>query len=106
MRPFENPFVKVTPLATSPCNAAADGVELIRGDKPLPLKVAQQLRRAEGGDWNVITIVPPPPPSATGSPADMDSKRAAASAAANEIPADASEALRRLLKKREKQLLK
>ena len=37
---------------------AADGVELIRGDKPLALKVSQQLRRAEGGDWNVISLVP------------------------------------------------
>ena len=85
----------------------ADGVELTRADKPLKLRVAQQLRRAEGGDWTVITIVPPPQPSGSGGAYQTpEERRAAEAAAASAIPADASEVLRRLLKKREKQLLK
>lgn len=85
----------------------ADGVELTRADKPLKLRVAQQLRRAEGGDWTVITIVPPPQPSGTGGAYQTpEERRAAEAAAASAVPADASEVLRRLLKKREKQLLK
>jgi len=85
----------------------ADTVELSRDDQPLTLKVAQQLRRVEGGDWKVITLVATPPRSGPGGAAgSADDTRATAAAAAAEIPADASEALRKLLKKREKQLQK
>ena len=87
---------------------AADGVDLSREGKTVALKVAQQLRKAEGGDWKV----------GTNQAARVDSKALAAngSAAAGaarpaapgpvEIPADASDVLKRLMKKRETQLKK
>lgn len=76
----------------------AEGVELVRDEKPVPLKVAQQLRRPEGGDWSV-----------TDTPARAESGASAAGStrynpAPVEIPADASEVLKRLMKKRDKQL--
>lgn len=74
----------------------ADSVELARGDQTVVLKVAQQLRRAEGGDWVVNTTA-----SARGD-APAEDARSAAAAAATEIPADASEVLKRLMKQREK----
>ena len=78
----------------------ADGVELVRDDQPVSLRVAQQLRRREGGDWTV-----------SAAPARVDARgpeasRAATEAAAAELPADASEALKRLLEKRKQQLSK
>ncbi len=82
---------------------AADGVELMRDDKPLSLKVTQQLRRAEGGDWNVISMVPPA--MGTDGASRLESARSSNSAPAA-IPADASEALKRLMEKRQKQLQK
>lgn len=77
----------------------ADSVELEREAKPLTLKMGQQLRRPEGGEWSVIG-------------ADIvRSEARAAEAAANPgpgapiaIPADASDALRRLMEKRQQQL--
>ena len=77
----------------------ADQVELERDAKPLTLRIGQQLRRPDGGDWSVIG-------------ADIvRSEARAAEAAANPglgaplaIPADASEALRRLMEKRQQQL--
>ena len=74
---------------------APDGVQLMRGDKPLALKVAQQLRRAEGGDWNVITMVP-----------EVEAVKPVEINAAAEPSADTSEALKRLMEKRKKQLQK
>lgn len=71
-----------------------DGVELLRGESAFALKVTQQLRRPEGGDWTVHA--PPPEPSAA--------KRPAETAAAAGVPADASEALKRLMEKRKQQL--
>lgn len=78
----------------------ADRVELARGDQKVVLQVSHQLQRAEGGDW-VINTTPPARGDARGasSPEDM---RAAAAAAATEIPADASDVLKRLMKQREK----
>lgn len=75
----------------------ADRVELLRGDKPLTLKLSEQLRRPEGEDWSVRpapnnALAPAPEvvlPSAPG--ADASSPEAA-------------EVLKRLLQKREKQL--
>lgn len=80
------------------------GVELLRGDKPLSLKVAQQLRRTEGGDWSVAAnqAARADPRALTASPAGAS--RPADPAAPVEIPADASEVLKRLMKQREKQL--
>lgn len=80
----------------------AGGVELMRGDKPTALKVAQQLRRVEGGDWTVGTNQ-----AARSDPRALlagDSTAARPAEAAAEVPADASEVLKRLMKKREKQL--
>ena len=69
---------------------ANDGVELMREEKPLALKISQQLRRPEGGEWTVRAT----PSAIPETPA----------AVVTEIPADASEVLKRLLKQREKQL--
>jgi len=80
---------------------AADGVELLRDEQPIALKVAQQLRRPEGGDWTVNTgSVERADTRAASSP---DGVRSAAAAAATQIPADASEALKRLMQQRQKQ---
>lgn len=78
---------------------AADSVELERDAKSLTLKMGQQLRRPEGGEWSVI-----------GAEIARSEARAAEAAAAPvpmappPIPADASEALRRLMEKRQQQL--
>lgn len=77
----------------------ADTVELEREAKPLTLKMGQQLRRPEGGEWSVVGAE------------IVRSEARAAEAAANPgpgaplaIPADASDALRRLMEKRQQQL--
>jgi len=77
----------------------ADQVELERDAKPLTLRIGQQLRRPDGGEWSVIGVD------------IVRSEARAAEAAANPglgaplaIPADASEALRRLMVKRQQQL--
>jgi hypothetical protein len=76
----------------------AAGVELLKGDKAVSLAVAQQIRRAEGGEW---TVSAPKAPAA-------DPRAAARSTetAPVEIPANASEVLKRLMKQREQQLKK
>lgn len=81
-----------------------DGVDLVREDKTTTVKVAQQLKRAEGGDWNVVSIIPPLPPRADGK-AEIGPVLPP-EAAPVEVPAEASEALKRLLEKRQKQLSK
>ena len=83
---------------------AAGGVELMRGDQPVSLKVAQQLRRVEGGDWTVATNQ-----TARADPRALAANETAATrpvepTTSAELPADASEVLKRLMKKREKQL--
>ena len=77
----------------------ADSVELERDAKPLTLKMGQQLRRPEGGEWSVVGAE------------IVRSEARAAEAVANPgagtplvIPADASDALRRLMEKRQQQL--
>jgi hypothetical protein len=82
---------------------AADGVELVRDDQPISLKVAEQLRRREGGDWTVNAAEPRVDAR---NAAGTEAVRAAAEAAAAEIPADAPEALKRLMEKRKQQLSK
>lgn len=77
---------------------AADSVELERDAKPITLKMGQQLRRPEGGDWTLI-----------GADVVRNEARAAEAASASAsaplaIPADASDALRRLMEKRMNQL--
>jgi hypothetical protein len=72
----------------------------VRGEERVTLKVAQQLRRPEGGDWSVNSN--PPMRGETRTTSSPDDARSAAAAAATEIPADASEVLKRLMKQREK----
>ncbi|MBL9189563.1 MAG: hypothetical protein JNK23_18935 [Opitutaceae bacterium] len=78
------------------------GVELEREGKTLSLRVGQQLRRPEGGEWNLIS-------------ADVVRSEAAAAAAKASagkidprapvvIPANADEVTRRLMEKRNKDL--
>ena len=76
------------------------GVELAQGDAALALMVAQRLRRVEGGAWTVDTSGTDAAPG-TGLSAG---RRAVDPDAPAEIPADASDVLKRLMKKREKQL--
>lgn len=80
----------------------ADHVQLTRDTREISLKMAEQLRRAKGGDWTVV-----------GADVARNDARVALVAAAADvpeipvpppIPADASEALRRLMEQRQKQL--
>ncbi len=80
------------------------GVELERDGKPLSMRVGQQLRRPEGGEWNLIAAEV------------VRSEAAAAAAKAGSgridptapvvIPANADEVTRRLMEKRNKDLKK
>lgn len=81
---------------------APDGVDLSGGPKPVSLKVAQELRRPEGGEWSVRATEPPRSPS--GTPLPRESVAAAQPATPPPIPPDASDALRRLMEQRQKQL--
>jgi len=63
------------------------------------LVVSQQIRRVEGGDWTVSAPRTPPADPRAGS-------GRAAEAVPVEIPANASEVLKRLMKQREQQLKK
>jgi hypothetical protein len=79
---------------------SSSGVDLAQGDTALALLVAQRLRRVEGGAWTVDT---------SGTEAAQGTgltagRRAVEPGAPAEIPADASDVLKRLMKKREKQL--
>ncbi|MFZ9839031.1 MAG: hypothetical protein ACO3JJ_10910 [Opitutaceae bacterium] len=67
------------------------GVELRAGERTYTLAVAQRLTRVEGGEW-------------TASAAPVPEVRARPEAAPVEVPANASEVLKRLMKQREKQL--
>ena len=75
-----------------------EGVELSKGEQHLKLVVSQQLRRVEGGDW---TINAPKTPAS-----DPRASARANEPAPVEIPANASEVLKRLMKQREQQLKK
>lgn len=66
-------------------------VELRAGERSYTLAVAQRLTRVEGGEWSA-------------SAAPVPEARARAEAAPVEVPANASEVLKRLMKQREKQL--
>jgi hypothetical protein len=67
------------------------GVELRAGERTYTLAVAQRLSRVEGGEW-------------TASAAPVPEVRSRPEAAPVEVPANASEVLKRLMKQREKQL--
>jgi hypothetical protein len=67
------------------------GVELRAGERTYTLAVAQRLTRVEGGEW-------------TASAAPVPEVRSRPEAAPVEVPANASEVLKRLMKQREKQL--
>jgi hypothetical protein len=80
---------------------SADRVELDREGKPTTMSLAQQMRRPEGGDWTLVGADVVRAEQAAAAAADA-SKNAAA--AANVIPANASDALRKLMEARQKQL--
>ena len=71
-----------------------DSVELTRGDQTTPLRMTQQLRRTEGGEWTVTAR----------DPVRTESTKAAESTAPLPIPSNASEVLRRLMEQRQKAL--
>lgn len=75
-----------TVVAVSP-----SAVELRAGERTFTLAVAQRLTRTEGGEW-------------TASAAPVPEARSRTEAAPVEVPANASEVLKRLMKQREKQL--
>ncbi len=83
-------------------NVSADGVDLVRDPNPFSLKMGQQLRKPVGGDWTLVSA----------DIARAEAAAAAAAAAANNvdpnapqaIPAGASEALRKLMERRNQQL--
>lgn len=75
-----------TVVAVSP-----SAVELRAGERTYTLAVAQRLTRVEGGEW-------------TASAAPVPEARSRTEAAPVEVPANASEVLKRLMKQREKQL--
>ncbi len=68
------------------------GVDLAREGRTQPVRVTEQLRRPEGGEWSVIAAPNSPRPESR------------PETAAPEIPADASDVLKRLMRQREKQL--
>jgi hypothetical protein len=68
------------------------GVELTKDAKPFTLGMGQQLRRPPGGDW------------ALGPAGAYEAASAAATSAAPEIPAGASDVLKRLMEKRQQEL--
>jgi hypothetical protein len=74
-------------------------VQLERNGKPVSLKVAEQLRRPEGSDWSVAAVEPPAgdAPGASGAPTVNPNAPVA-------IPADASDAVRRMMEARNKAL--
>jgi len=80
---------------------APNEVELIRDGKPISLRVAQQLRRPEGGDWSVTAAEPPR--DATGAAATAGG-RPPEPAEPPPIPADASDVVKRMMEQRQKQL--
>lgn len=82
---------------------APDSVDLSAGDKPVSLRVAQELRRPEGGEWKVSTTERRSE-SSTSTLAARGSATPAQPAAPPPIPPGASDALRRLMEQRQKQL--
>lgn len=77
----------------------SDEVQLTRDGKPVTVRVAQQLRRPEGGEWSVSAVEP-----RSDSPAGSSAAAPAPSAEPPPIPPDASDALRRLMEARAKQM--
>jgi hypothetical protein len=74
---------------------APNQAELRLGKQSFPLSIQQQLRRGDGDAWTVSAFELPSAPA----PSASDGK-----SASPEIPANASEVLKRLLEKRQKQL--
>ncbi len=77
-----------------------NSVELVAGEKSLVLRMGQQLRRAEGGEWRLGSREAARAEIAR---VEFEAARAAA-AAAPVIPVNASEVVRRLMEQRQKQL--
>lgn len=72
-------------------------VELVAGDKTQTIRMGQQLRRPEGGEWR---LGPRDVARAEVARVEKEKDRAAAPA----IPANASDVVRRLMEQRQKQL--
>jgi hypothetical protein len=81
----------------------SDSVDLEREGQASTLKIGQQLRRPEGGEWSVSGI-DLSRPDATSSRSGYLGRPAADPSAAPAIPSDASDTLRRLMEQRQKQL--
>jgi hypothetical protein len=75
-----------------------DGVVLTRAGASFPLRITRQLRRSPGGDWSVADAPPIPAAPAADAPADNP--------ASSPLPANASDALRRLMEQRQQELHK
>jgi hypothetical protein len=69
-------------------------VELMRDGKPYALRIGQQIRRPEGGDWSIVE----------GEAARSSPTITSTDVSTLTIPADASDTLRRLMEQRQKQL--
>ncbi len=79
-----------------------DVVDLERDGQTISMRVSAQLRRPPGGEWKLIS---PDIARAEAAAAAAEAARSsAASSAPPPIPADASEALRRLMERRQKEL--
>lgn len=81
-------------------NIAPDSVDLERDGKPLSMRLAQQLRRPEGGDWTLVgaDVVRNEAAARSGDPSRPDPT------ALPVIPANADEVTRRLMERRLKEL--
>lgn len=77
----------------------SDSIELALGEKQLTMRLTQQLRRPEGGEWRLAASEP-----FRGAGALPIANGAQSPAASAAIPADASNVLRRLMEQRQKQL--
>lgn len=73
-------------------------VQLERDGKTVAVIVGQQLRRPEGGDWNVTEAQPAPRATTMGDPSRVDPN------APPVIPANADDVTRRMMERRAKQL--
>jgi len=77
-----------------------NAVELTAGDKSQTVRMSQQMRRTEGGDWRLSGRDMSRPEFARPDPSAEKSR----AAGAPDVPANASDVVRRLMEQRQKQL--